>query len=41
MGEQVNKEEIKRMAPIHPYTAYLLATISSLYSSSQRTLFQF
>jgi len=41
LGEQVNKEEIKRMAPIHPYTAYLLATISSLYSSSQRTLFQF
>lgn len=41
LGEQINKEEIKRMIPIHPYTAYLLATISSLYSSSQRTLFQF
>ncbi|HOV80676.1 MAG TPA: hypothetical protein PK728_11345 [Bacillota bacterium] len=41
LGESVRKEEIKSLAPIHPFTAYLLATISSLYSSSQRTLFQF
>ncbi|TDA65831.1 MAG: hypothetical protein D9V47_12060 [Clostridia bacterium] len=41
LGERVNKDDLKRMAPIHPFTAYLLATISSLYSSSQRTLFQF
>ncbi|MGI9862647.1 hypothetical protein SDD30_14810 [Moorella naiadis] len=41
LGERVKKEELKMLAPIHPFTAYLLATISSLYSSSQRTLFQF
>ncbi len=41
LGERVNKDELKMLAPIHPFTAYLLATISSLYSSSQRTLFQF
>lgn len=41
LGESVKKEELKLLTPIHPFTAYLLATISSLYSSSQRTLFQF
>ncbi|HHU61186.1 MAG TPA: hypothetical protein GXZ55_04400 [Natronincola sp.] len=41
LGEQVNKEELKLLPPIHPFSAYLLATISSLYSSSQRTFFQF
>lgn len=41
LGERVKKDELKMLAPIHPFTAYLLATISSLYSSSQRTLFQF
>ncbi len=41
LGEQVKKDELKMLAPIHPYTAYLLSTISTLYSSSQRTLFQF
>ena len=41
LGEKVPKEELKRLVPLHPYTAYLLSTISSLYSSSQRTLFQF
>lgn len=41
LGERVNKDDLKAMAPIHPFTAYLLATISRLYSSSQRTLFQF
>jgi hypothetical protein len=41
LGERVPKDELKMLAPIHPFTAYLLATISSLYSSSQRTLFQF
>lgn len=40
-GESVTKEDLKKLAPIHPFTAYLLATISRLYSSSQRTLFQF
>ncbi|HHW17414.1 MAG TPA: hypothetical protein GXX30_00715 [Firmicutes bacterium] len=41
LGERVAKEELKALAPIHPLTAYLLATISSNFSSSQRTLFQF
>ena len=41
LGEEVPKEELKMLVPLHPYTAYLLSTISSLYSSSQRTLFQF
>lgn len=41
LGERVNKSDLKQMVPIHPYTAYLLSTISSLFSSSQRTLFQF
>lgn len=41
MGDRVSREEFSRLVPIHPYTAYYLATISSLYSSSQRTLFQF
>ena len=41
LGEPVKKEELKLLPPIHPFTAYLLATISSVYSSSQRTFFQF
>ena len=41
LGEAVSKEELRLLPPIHPYTAYLLATISSLYSSSQRTFFRF
>jgi len=41
LGERVAKEELKALVPIHPLTAYLLATISSNFSSSQRTLFQF
>jgi hypothetical protein len=41
LGETVKKEELKLLPPIHPFSAYLLATISSLYSSSQRTFFQF
>ncbi|NLJ56152.1 MAG: hypothetical protein GX334_03760 [Firmicutes bacterium] len=41
LGEPVKKEELKLLPPIHPFTAYILATISSLYSSSQRTFFRF
>jgi len=41
LGEQVKREELRLLPPIHPFSAYLLATISSLYSSSQRTFFQF
>lgn len=40
-GDQMSKDDLRKLAPIHPYTANLLSTISSLYSSSQRTLFQF
>jgi len=41
LGEQVRRAELKSLAPIHPISAYLLANISSLYSSSQRTFFRF
>ncbi|HHY36028.1 MAG TPA: hypothetical protein GX510_10465 [Firmicutes bacterium] len=41
LGERVEKQELKMLTPIHPLTAYLLATISGLYSSSQRSLFIF
>ncbi|MEW6228967.1 MAG: hypothetical protein AB1700_12910, partial [Bacillota bacterium] len=41
LGERVPKAELRALVPMHPFTAYLLATIASLYSSSQRTLFQF
>ncbi|MGB9791714.1 MAG: hypothetical protein ACPLTR_03955 [Thermacetogeniaceae bacterium] len=41
LSEQVQKDVFKKLVPMHPYTALLLAHISSLFSSSQRTLFQF
>lgn len=41
LGHRVDKDDLRKLTPIHPFTAYLLAIISSLYSSSQRTLFQF
>lgn len=34
-------EQFKELAPIHPYTAYALARISTQFTSSQRTLFKF
>ncbi|MGB9977609.1 hypothetical protein [Thermovenabulum sp.] len=40
-GATIKKEELRMLTPIHPYSAYLLSTISSLFSSSQRTFFQF
>lgn len=39
--EQLKEEELKALVPIHPFTAYLLALISSQFSSSQRTVFRF
>lgn len=39
--EILRKEEFKNLVPIHPVSAFLLAQISKLFSSSQRTLFQF
>lgn len=41
LGESVRKEDLKQLLPMHPFSAYLLSAISSLYSSSQRTLFKF
>ncbi|MEI6308502.1 MAG: hypothetical protein WCP58_02525 [bacterium] len=40
-GEMVRQAELKSLAPIHPYTAFLLTVLSRQFSSSQRTLFQF
>ncbi len=34
-------DQFKDLAPIHPYTAYALARISTQFTSSQRTLFKF
>ncbi|MDN5363002.1 MAG: hypothetical protein PWQ91_63 [Eubacteriales bacterium] len=39
--DRLKKGELKKLVPIHPYAAYLLSHISKLYSSSQRTLFNF
>jgi hypothetical protein len=37
----VEQEEMEKLVPMHPYTAYLLADISNLYVSSQRSLFMY
>ncbi len=37
----VEKEDMEKLVPMHPYTAYLLAHISNLYVSSQRSLFRY
>jgi len=34
-------DDFKRLVPMHPYSAFLLSTISARFSSSQRTLFKF
>jgi hypothetical protein len=39
--DKLKKGELKKLVPVHPYAAYLLSYISKLYSSSQRTLFNF
>jgi hypothetical protein len=39
--DKLTKEELKKLIPTHPYTAYLLSHISKFYSSSQRTIFNF
>ena len=37
----VSDEAMKRLLPMHPYSAYLLKTIAQDVSSNQRTMFQF
>ncbi len=37
----VEQKEMEKLVPMHPYTAYLLAHISNLYVSSQRSLFMY
>lgn len=41
LDESVRKEDIMRLAPLHPFSAYLLSAISRQFTSSQRTLFRF
>lgn len=41
MDESVRREDIMRLVPIHPFSAYLLSAISRQFTSSQRTLFRF
>lgn len=41
LGDEAKIQDFKRLIPLHPYSAYLLATISRQFSSSQRTLFRF
>lgn len=37
----VTLQDFERLTPIHPYTAFYLSTVSSQFSSSQRSLFKF
>jgi len=41
MREEGRKEDFRGVIPIHPYSAFLLAKISTMFTSSQRTLFRF
>lgn len=40
-ADRLRRDELKKLIPIHPYTAFILAHISKFYSSSQRTIFNF
>ena len=40
-ASDIKINELQRLLPIHPYTAYLLKVISKDISSNQRTMFQF
>ncbi|KWT75634.1 hypothetical protein [Candidatus Magnetominusculus xianensis] len=39
--EEIKREELRAILPIHPYAAYMLKVISAVISSNQRTMFQF
>jgi hypothetical protein len=39
LGDMARKEDFRGLVPLHPFSAYVLAKISSQFSSSQRTLF--
>ncbi|SHE91973.1 hypothetical protein SAMN02745218_01069 [Desulfofundulus australicus DSM 11792] len=41
LGDEARMEDFKGLIPLHPFAAFLLATISRQFSSSQRTLFRF
>lgn len=41
IGDELRRDDFKGLIPIHPFAAYLLATISRQFSSSQRSLFLF
>lgn len=38
---EIQEKELRKLLPIHPYSAYLLKIISKDISSNQRTMFQF
>jgi len=40
-SEGLKIEDLKRLVPIHPFSAYLLSILSKQLSSNQRTMFQF
>lgn len=39
--ERLDEQYLKRLIPIHPFSAYLLSVISRRLSSNQRTMFRF
>jgi len=41
LSENDRDADLRRLAPIHPYTARLLSDIASGYNASQRTMFKF
>lgn len=41
LGDEARKEDFRALVPLHPISAFMLAKISSQFSSSQRTLFKF
>lgn len=38
---KIDEEELRKILPIHPYTALLLKHISTVYDSNQRSMFDF
>ncbi|MBF0318625.1 MAG: hypothetical protein HQL01_02300 [Nitrospirae bacterium] len=39
--QDIKKDELRGILPLHPYAAYMLKVISAVISSNQRTMFQF
>jgi hypothetical protein len=41
LGDEARAKDFEALVPLHPFSAFMLAKISSQFSSSQRTLFKF